>query len=242
MSNIENDGTFLLYNKYIHFPKISNSRSNRKLVNSSSTDFVNRNCNNFLVNKINRKRSLDNLIKPDVLNIMLFKLKNYYNDILITNQTEELNIKKLKIENDKNENKYKTLLDSKNIILPNEKISFNEIENLKYTSEKIKNIIYELMNQKQELDFKLKNEIEYSKTIEYMFEDEKDKIQKIHEETLEIENKLNIIRKHKTLLVKNLIKQQEKKKNYNNVLQKIEKDIHLILNVINSQDQKHKEF
>ena len=79
MSNIENDGTFLLYNKYIHFPKISNSRSNRKLVNSSSTDFVNRNCNNFLVNKINRKRSLDNLIKPDVLNIMLFKLKNYYN-------------------------------------------------------------------------------------------------------------------------------------------------------------------
>ena len=111
MSNIENDGTFLLYNKYIHFPKISNSRSNRKLVNSSSTDFVNRNCNNFLVNKINRKRSLDNLIKPDVLNIMLFKLKNYYNDILITNQTEELNIKKLKIENDKNENKYKTLLD-----------------------------------------------------------------------------------------------------------------------------------
>ncbi len=242
MSNIENDGTFLLYNKYIHFPKISNSRSNRKLVNSSSTDFVNRNCNNFLVNKINRKRSLDNLIKPDVLNIMLFKLKNYYNDILITNQTEELNIKKLKIENDKNENKYKTLLDSKNIILPNEKISFNEIENLKYTSEKIKNIIYELMNQKQELDFKLKNEIEYSKTIEYMFEDEKDKIQKIHEETLEIENKLNIIRKHKTLLVKNLIKQQEKKKNYNNVLQKIEKDIHLILNVINSQDQKHKEL
>ncbi len=111
MSNIENDGTFLLYNKYIHFPKISNSRSNRKLVNSSSTDFVNRNCNNFLVNKINRKRSLDNLIKPDVLNIMLFKLKNYYNDILITNQTEELNIKKLKIENDKNENKNKTILD-----------------------------------------------------------------------------------------------------------------------------------
>ena len=165
MSNKEKKGTFLLYNKYIHFPKISNSRSTKKLVNSSITDFVDRNYNNYLIKKINRKRSLDNLMKPDDLNIMFYKLKNYYNDILNINKNEELNINQLKIENDRNDNKYKNLLDSKNIILPNEKISFNELENLKYTSEEIENTIFELLNQKQELDFKLKNEIEYSKTI-----------------------------------------------------------------------------
>ncbi len=242
MSNKEKKGTFLLYNKYIHFPKISNSRSTKKLVNSSITDFVDRNYNNYLIKKINRKRSLDNLMKPDDLNIMFYKLKNYYNDILNINNNEELNINQLKIENDRNDNKYKNLLDSKNIILPNEKISFNELENLKYTSEEIENTIFELLNQKQELDFKLKNEIEYSKTIEYMFEDEKDKIQKINEETLEIENKLNILRKHKKIFNKNLIKQQEKRKNYNNLLQKIENDIHLILKVINSQDKKYKKL
>ena len=238
---MENEEKFLLYNKYIHFPKISNSRSQQKLVNSSSTDFVDRNYNYYLIKKINRKRSLDNLMKQDDLNLMLFKLKNYYNDIITINKDEELSLKKLKIENDKNENKYKNLLDSKNLIIPNEKISFNELENLKYTSEEIENKIFGLLNQKQELDFKLKNEIEYSKTIEYMFEDEKEKIQKIHEETLEVENKLDILRKHKKILDKNLIKQQEKRKNSNNLLQKIEKDIHLILNFINSQDKKSKE-
>ena len=242
MNDRGNEEIFYSYNKNINFPKISKTKSLNKLNNSSSTGFLERNYNSFVIKKLNRKRSLDNLLTPEELNSLLYKMKNNYNELLNINKNEDINIKKLKEEKERLEFKNKYLTECKNIILPNEQICFKELENLNYSNEEIENIFLKMIQQKQALDFKLKNENEYSKTIEYMFEDEKDKILKIHEESINIGNKLALLKKHKKILDEHLNNQVKKKKNYSNLIQKIEKDIHLICSIINSNEKKVKEL
>ena len=73
MNDRGNEEIFYSYNKNINFPKISKTKSLNKLNNSSSTGFLERNYNSFVIKKLNRKRSLDNLLTPEELNSLLYR-------------------------------------------------------------------------------------------------------------------------------------------------------------------------
>ena len=64
--------------------------------------------------------------------------------------------------------------------------------------------------EKQEIDYSLKNEKEYNKTIEYMFEDEQNRLLAIKRETNIIEEKLYNVGKYQKIITDNLKKNSKK--------------------------------
>ena len=88
--------------------------------------------------------------------------------------------------------KYNKLKELQDIELPDEKISVKNFNELKMSKAEIEQKLFLLLKEKQDIDYSLKNEQEYNKTIEYMFEDEQNRLLTIKRETNIIEEKLLI--------------------------------------------------
>ena len=98
------------------------------------------------------------------------------------------------------------------------------------------------MKEKQDIDYSLKNEQEYNKTIEYMFEDEQNRLLSIKRETNIIEQKIYNVGKYQKIVNDNLKKSSNKNKNYIELNEKIDNDIQLINQVNEKQDIENKKL
>ena len=223
----------------------SNSKyfSNSKNMPRTSSAFFQRNYDSYL-EKIQIKKNFINstMLREKDLNALLFKLKKYNNEVQTYTQQKNESLKHLKNTLKLIEFKYNKLKELQDIDLPDEKISVKNFNELKMSKADIEQKLYLLLQEKQDIDYSLKNETEYNKTIEYMFEDEQNRLLSIKSETNIIEEKLFNIRKYQKIVSDNLEKSQKKDKNYEELNKKIDNDIKLIDQVSSKQYKDNKKL
>lgn len=230
---------------YNNSSKINNISSNKRRITSSnskqmsrtSNDFFERNYNSYL-DKIFSKKNFVNssMISESELNSLLYKLKKYNNEVMTYTSKKEESLKQLKNNLKLIEYKYNKLKELQDIELPDEKISVKNFNELKMSKADIEQKLYIMMQEKQEIDYSLKNEKEYNKTIEYMFEDEQNRLLSIKKETNIIEQKLYNVGKYQKIVSDNITKNDKKNKNFEELNQKIDGDLKLIDDVNNKQN------
>ena len=222
---------------YNNFSKLRrNSTSNSKQLSRTSSGFFERNYNSYLEKIISKKNFINSsMIKKAELNNLLYKLKKYNNEIITYSNHKQETINHLKNNLKLIEFKYNKLKELQDIELPDEKISVKNFNELKMSKDDIEQKLYDLIKEKQDIDYSLKNEQEYNKTIEYMFEDEQNRLLSIKRETNIIEQKLYNVGKYQKIVTDNLKKSEAKNKNYVDLDDKIDNDIKLIDQVNNKQ-------
>ena len=238
----------ILKNSYNNFLNQNNTinhitikHQSKAKINRSSSSFYKKhyiNKNILKVDNINYKTIFQNISKKE-LDSILYKLKHYYNNILLitnknNNKIEELNnIIKIK------EKKLEQYLDFKDFELPDEKISVKDFNELNNTREEIEKKIKELMNKKQKLNYLLLNENQYLKSLEYMYENEKNKSLEIKKEINDVEFNLHNTEKNLKILKNNLNGYANKNMGFNILNQKLQNNIDLTFEVIEHQQNKN---
>ena len=231
------------YNNNSNKNRLLSSNSKNSNLSHSSSGFFERNCNNYL-KKIYMKKNFINssMIKKKELDDLLYKLKNYNNEVMTYTAKKNESLKHLKNTLKMIEFKYNKLKELQDIELPDEKISVKNFNELKMSKAEIEQKLFLLLKEKQDIDYSLKNEQEYNKTIEYMFEDEQNRLLTIKRETNIIEEKLYNVGKYQKIVNDNLTKSDKKNNNYDELNKKIDKDIQLIDKVIEKQYQDNKKL
>ena len=137
------------------------------------------------------------------LNEILYKLKNFYNEIETENEKKTIKINEIKNKNKEIENKIKNVEKGKEIESEKEKINgLEEVNNLNYIIDKIKNLDNKFKNGKKEVI----NEEEYTTTLKYLIEDQKTKLITIDEETININQKIHDLKQIRKDLEHNNLK------------------------------------
>lgn len=217
------------------------SASNSRQLSRTSSAFFERNYNNYLDKIFSKKNFINSsMIRKAELNDLLYKLKKYNNEVITYTHQKEETLKHLKNTLKQIEFKYDKLKELQDIELPDEKISVKNFNELKMSKADIEQKLYLLMKEKQDIDYSLKNEQEYNKTIEYMFEDEQNRLLSIKRETNIIEQKIYNVGKYQKIVNDNLKKSSNKNKNYIELNEKIDNDIQLINQVNEKQDIENK--
>ena len=217
--------------------KMRISSSNSKQLSRTSSDFFERNYNSYL-DKIFSKKNFVNssMISETELNSLLYKLKKYNNEVMTYTSKKEEYLNHLRNTLKQLEYKFSKLKELQDIELPDEKISVKNFNELKMSKADIEQKLFLMMEEKQEIDYSLKNEQEYNKTIEYMFEDEQNRLLSIKRETNIIEQKLYNVGKYQKIVSDNITKNEKKNKNYEELNEKIDSDLKLIDNANNKQN------
>ena len=232
-------------NTKYHYNNFSKSRqySNYKKNDRTSSAFLERNYDNYMEKIFTKKNFINSImIREKELNALLFKLKKYNNEVETYNKQKEESIKHLKNVLKSIEFKYDKLKELQDIELVDEKISVKNFNELKMSKADMEKKLFFLIKEKQDIDYSLKNEAEYNKTIEYMFEDEQNRLLSIKSETNEIEEKLFNIRKYQKIVNDNLSKCKKKDYNYEELSKKIDNDIKLIDQVNEKQYKDNKKI
>ena len=236
----------LLSNKYkniklnsftanINTGKNNRVKSKKNIVRTTSA-FLKRNYNNYLLKIAERNTSINSsMIKEHQLNEMLYKLKKYDNELNTYNMHKLEKINELKKTMKQNELKLKKLYDLQDINLPNEKISINNFNEIKLSKSDMEQQLYELIQEKENVNYKLKNEEEYNKTIEYMLENEKARLFNIKKESYEIEEKLQNVHKYQKIVNDNMNLNSKKEGDFNKLKEHIFNDINLVQKVKDEQ-------
>ena len=169
------------------------------------------------------------------LNEILYKLKNFYNEIEKENEKKTIKINEIKKKNKEIENKIKNVEKGKEIESEKEKINgLEEVNNLNYIIDKIKKLDNKFKNGKKEVI----NEEEYTTTLKYLIEDQKNKIITIDEETINVNQKIHDLKQirkdleHNNLKTFNQILSMQKIDNF------FENDLKIINNIIMEQEIK----
>ena len=213
---------------------------NNDLSNSLNDSFIQRNYQNFIdEEKAKTARLKTNILKKNDLETILFNLKKNYN--LITTITQQGNSELNKLSNSlkTEEDKLNKLIDFKEIELPDEKISLRKLGDTNMTKEQLNNNLFELLNEKRDLDEKVNIANEYTKTVEYMLVGEKKKLLAMQEETTQILEKLNNYARYNTLIKENLRKTKLKNSNYSELSKQLINNIELANNIINDNNEKN---
>ena len=159
------------------------TQTNKRNLKSKSIDFLKRNF------KIKKKTESLKMMNQLELNNLLYKLKNYYDEIEIENNRRIREVNEIRIQNKIIEKKIMNVEKGKEIESETDKIS---------GLDKAVNI-NEIINNIQLLDLKSKNgkkevinEEEYTSTLKYLIEDSKNQLIKINEETFITEQKIHV--------------------------------------------------
>jgi len=163
---INNPNDFIKSNINTTFKRKINTKNN--YIRTSSA-FLKRNYHNYL-SKIMQKNSSMNgvMFRKNQLDSLLYKLKKYSNELQTYNDHKLQKLNLLKDTLKQNELKLNKLLELQDIELPDEKISIKNFNEIKLSKEDIENKIYKLIEEKEKIDYSLKNEEEYNRTVEYM--------------------------------------------------------------------------
>ena len=229
------DVKFSSQQNYLNFPVLNYSQRTKTLNRSRSSSFLERNYTKYNQEYQNKRSHRGYILSQDNLNALLCKLKNYYNEVLCMTTKKQKNLNILRDSSSYLNFQHSQLLEFQDIDLPDEKISVKNFNELKVSKEQIENSVRTLLKEKGELDYKYKNELEYSKTIEYMYEKEKMTLEKIHEVTKQTEEKIATIQKYQKSLDDNINERKKKKQNFLDLLTKLKNDINIIKKVSKNQ-------
>ena len=226
--------------KYNNGKNPSLTNRNKNLFNSINETFIKRNYSNY-IEKINSKNMFynSNILSKNDLDSILYKLKQNYNLITTITQKRNLEIEKLNTNLETEKEKLKKIIDFQEIELPEEKISLKKIGDTKMTKEELEIHLRELVNEKRQLDEKVFIANQYSKTVQYMLDEEKKKVLNIQDETNQIQEKLNNFKRYHNLISDNLNKTELKNNNYIELNEKLQNDIDLANKIISMNNEKN---
>ena len=231
-----------------NFPKLSNSNNtNNKNSNISnqrriiSANFFERNYDYYL-NKKQREQENYKFLSSNQLNMILYKFKNIYNELLNMNSEIKSELNYLNDLHEKTSNKKEQIHNFKEMTLENEKIAIPFSNETQIDISSIEETIIKLNSKKKNIANDLKNEKEYSKTLEYMYEDEKLKLQKINDEIILYEGKIESLNNYKKIIDENIENKKLKKKYFRNTIKKLNNDIEAINNIIENEEEKEKKY
>ena len=176
------------------------------------------------------------------LNALLYKLKNYYSDVLTINNKKEESLILLKEALKFEQFKLNQVIEFQDIELPDEKISVKNFNELKLTKNEVEKKLRSLLKEKQYLDELLKNAGEYFKTIEYMCEDEKNRFMEIKKETNIIEERINNVKQYQRIVDYNLGKNKIKNEEEKEINTKLDQDIELVDKMNLNQKKKNEQL
>ena len=231
---INNSNGFIKSNINTTFKRKINTKNN--YIRTSSA-FLKRNYHNYL-SKIMQKNSSMNgvMFRKNQLDSLLYKLKKYSNELQTYNYHKLQKLNLLKDTLKQNELKLNKLLELQDIELPDEKISIKNFNEIKLSKEDIENKIYKLIEEKEKIDYSLKNEEEYNRTVEYMLEDEKNRFLSIKKESNNIEEKIRNLQKYQKIVNDNMMLYDKREEKFQKLDKKIIKDIKLVQKVKDEQD------
>ena len=173
-------------------------------------EFFSRNYDNYL-EKIKQRNKINSTLKSELeLNSLLYKLKNFYSEVLSINQKKNDNLIYLKKTLEFEQFKLNQVIEFQDIELPDEKISVKNFNELKFSKVEVEKQLKSMMKEKQHLDELINNESEYFKTIEYMCEEEKNHYKEIKAETNIIEEKIHNVSQYQRLVNYNIGKEKIK--------------------------------
>ena len=159
---------------------------------SKKSHFFTRNYDNYL-EKIRQRNKINSRLKSELeLNSLLYKLKNFYSEVIAINKKKNDNLIFLKKTLDFEEFKLNQVIEFQDIELPDEKISVKNVNELKFSKTEVEKQLRSMMKEKQHLDEVINNATEYFRTIEYMCEEEKNRFKEIKAETNVVEEKIHI--------------------------------------------------
>ena len=148
------------------------TQSINKKSKSKSSDFLKRNY------KIKKESNTIKMINKFELNDLLYKLKNYYDEIQIENERITKKINEIRNQNKIIEHKIENVEKGKEIESEIDKISgFEKVNNVNEVINTIKTLDLKSKNGKKEVI----NEDEYTLTLKYLIEDSKNQIVRIKE-------------------------------------------------------------
>ena len=205
--------------------------SQKNYVRTTSA-FFDRNYNNYLVKIYRRNNSLNrSVLKVNQLNTLLYRLKNYYNEIKTYNGQKLERLNSLKKELNTNELKIKNLQDFQDIDLTEEKISIKNFNELKLSKEEIEKKLFILIEEKNKIEYSLKNQEEYNRTLEYMLEDEQTRLFTIKKESLEILEKINNLNRYQKIVQSNMNINDKEEEKFLELNNKIDNDLNIVQKV-----------
>jgi len=220
-----------------------NSINSEKNMTRTTSAFLKRNYNNYLLKIAERNAPLNStMIKVHELNAMLYKLKKYDNELITYNRHKLEQINQLQRTVRQNESKLKKIYDLQDINLPNEKISIHNFNEIKLSKVDIEKQLYDLIQEKEKVDYNLKNEEEYNRSIEYMLENEKDRLFNIKKESFEVEEKIQNVKKYQKIVNDNTNLNSKKEEDFNKLKEDIFNDINLVQKVKEEQDYKNEKI
>ena len=234
------------------FSPSTKSKNQRKQLNRTSSAFLDRNYNTYIKKIIQEKNFVNSsMIESHKLNSILFKLKGYYNELMAHNNTHYKKIHQMLNIIEKNEERFTKMKELKNIELPTEKIEIQNYNSLKLTKGEIEKSIFDLINQKKDIEGLMKDEEDFNKTLECMIEAEQNQLFITKNESLALIDKLANIKKYQKIVNDNIEQNEKKEFGYNILKKKIFNDIKLVQKINSSQDSniekltneiKHKEL
>ena len=214
--------------------KYKNFSTQRKKLNRASSDFEQRNYNTYLEKLKNRNNF--SMLRQNDLTYLLYKLKNYNNQVVTFTNAKKKSIKDTQDLLKLSEFKLNKLKELQDIDLPDEKISVKNFNELKMSKDDIEKRLNLLLKEKEDINYLLKNEIEQNKTIEYMYQNEETRLKATKKKINITEDRLINIGQYQRIINDHLKKDSIKKGNFSELNKKIQKDISLIDKVYSKQN------
>ena len=215
----------------------TNSMNRRKKLNRTSSGFLDRNYNTFIKKIMQGKNFINtSMIQEHKLNSMLYKLREYYNELNTYNKQHFQKIKDMLNTIKDNEERLEKMKELQTIDLPDEKIGIKNYDSLKLTKEEIETKMFALLNQKKDIEDLMNNEQEYNKTLEYMLEAEETQLFNTKTESLAVIEKISNIKRYQKIVNDNISQFDKKEKGYNILKRKIFNDIKLVQKINSNQE------
>ena len=174
------------------------------------------------------------------LHLMLHKLKKYYNELNKIQKNSTIHLSELNLKHD---DLSKQIIDKKafsNIEFPSEIIAIEDYDKFKHskeTKETITQKIENLMNEKNQLLLKFKNELEYGNTINNLINAEKQNIDDLNEHILKTQDKINTIKSANKNLEINMDENLKKEKIISTVKKDLDSELNKLEDVIGYQNK-----
>jgi hypothetical protein len=185
------------------------------------------------MNNLTDKR---NLLGRGELNAILYKFKRYYNDLNKTKLDKLKRINELKEITAQTGQKINVYNSYKEIHLEKEKIAIRDIERVLESKEEVEARIIQLNNKTDELKVNLKDEQEYTNTLLYMINTEKQQLEKLNERLVTSQEKIIAVKHSKVNFSANDETHKKKKHNADVVKRQIRAEITKLEEIIAYQD------
>ena len=200
----------------------------KKKYTRTSSDFLNRNYKDYLTKIVQKTGSIDRTMLPkQQLNSLLYKLKKYYNELKTHNQHKDGSLNILEDNLNKEQYKLERIQYLQDIDLAEEKISIKNCNEIKFSKEDMEKKLHLLIDEKLKIEYSVKSEEEYNRKIEYMLENEQNKLLLIKKESNDIEEKIANINKYQKILKYNTNINEKEEEKFQELNQEILNDIKL---------------